>query len=138
MLARTYSVPVLADSAAVLAAQQLAGSKGMPSLRQAGVVYGTSLAYDLILRDQIAKFVPSGQNMAMDVVAKAAAFTLSEALLARFAGEGMQVSLKSFLINGAGLVGSSFAQPMLSGRGGVKPGVSSVAQAARQNPLTVN
>lgn len=135
MIARTYSVPVLADAAGVLVADQLVNRRGMPTMRQAATAYGTSLAYDLFIQDLMRRFLPASPiGMAGDVVMKAAAFTLAEVVVGKVTGDPQALSMKNFLVNGAGLVGSSFAQPMIGGAKPV-PGVSSIAKQAAANPM---
>lgn len=133
LMSRAISAPVLSDAAGVLLADTIARRDGAPAPLKIGEVYATSLAYDAALKPLVDGAVPLSSAMGANLLAKTATFVAVERALSMMFGDGVQKKslLKAFLVNGAGLLGSGFAQPYFAGAPAIKP---IVAAAAAANP----
>lgn len=141
---RAISAPVLADAAGVLIAQQVADRRmGLPSMRHAGLVYVSAVAYDAALKPVVYNALPALSGDAAHLAAKAAAFVLAERIVGMAGWGNPEPSgglIKSLVVAGAGLMGANYIKPMMPGgnraRGGAHRTVSDsvVRAAARAAP----
>lgn len=143
------SAETLADTAGVLAATAIRekvvekGGYGL-SAGLAARVYAMSAAYDYAVRPVVDGYASPVASAAANTALKAGAFTGMEAVFGMLAGSRGRMSasmlVKTFLTNGAGIVGADMALASMKKRRasrGASPARLAAAQAAQAAPLTV-